>query len=97
MDITHCGGWHYLTLINCGPSRFAVWHELRLQTSESVIKQLEAVFYERGAPEQILTNNNTAFRGQMFADFMKRWSMHLRFRCAYVPLAMVSLKGVTAW
>ena len=85
MDITHCGGRHYLTLIDCGPSRFAIWRQLRLQTSESVIKQLEAVFYERGAPEELLTDNDTAFRTRLFADFAKRWSVRLRFRCAHVP------------
>ena len=53
MDITHHGGRHYLTLIDCGASRFAIWRQLRLQTSESVIKQLEAVFYERGAPKEL--------------------------------------------
>lgn len=60
MDITHCGGRHCLTFVDCGPSSFAVWRQLRLQTSESTIKQLEAVFYERGAPEEILTDNDTA-------------------------------------
>lgn len=72
MDITHYGGRHYLTLVDCGPSRFAVWRQLRLQTSESVIRQLEAVFYERGAPEEILTDNDTAFRSRRFADFAER-------------------------
>ena len=24
MDATHLEGWHYLTLIDCGPSRFAI-------------------------------------------------------------------------
>ena len=39
MDITHYQGTSYLTLIDCGPSRFTLWRRLRLQTSESVIKQ----------------------------------------------------------
>ena len=43
-DITHCGERPYLTLIDCGPSRFAVWRQLRLQTSASIIEHLEAVF-----------------------------------------------------
>ena len=85
MDVTHCGGRHYLTLIDCGPSRFAVWRQLRLQTSESVIKELETVFYERGAPEELLTDNDTAFRSRAFAEFARRWSVRLRFRCAHVP------------
>ena len=27
MDMTHLGGRHYLTLINCGPSQFAIWRQ----------------------------------------------------------------------
>lgn len=84
MDITHNGGWHYLTLIDCGSSRFAVWLQLILLTSNSVSKQLEAVFYESGAPEELLIDNDTAFCNRLFYDFAKRWSVRLRFRCAHV-------------
>lgn len=85
MDITHCHGQHYLTLIDCEPSRFTIWRQLRIQTSEQVIKQLEAIFYERGVPEEILTDNDTAFRSRLFAEFAKRWCVRVRFRCAHVP------------
>ena len=84
MDITHCGGQHYLTLIDCGPSRFAIWRRLRMQTSECVTEQLESIFWERGAPEEILTDNDTAFKSKKFAEFATRWNVRLRFRCAYV-------------
>ena len=29
MDITHHNGENYLTIIDCGPSRFAIWRPLR--------------------------------------------------------------------
>ncbi|XP_003369128.1 conserved hypothetical protein [Trichinella spiralis] len=48
MDITHVRGRPYMTLIDCGPSRFAVWRRLRVHCSANVTEQLEAVFYERG-------------------------------------------------
>ena len=47
MDITHYNGRHFLTLIDCGPSRFAVWQPLWRQNSIRVIRQLEANFYDR--------------------------------------------------
>uniref|UniRef100_A0A5S6Q0X4 RNase H domain-containing protein n=1 Tax=Trichuris muris TaxID=70415 RepID=A0A5S6Q0X4_TRIMR len=47
MDITHCGAKPYLTLIDCGPSRFAIWRPLRLQTSTDVVEALEGVFCDR--------------------------------------------------
>ena len=55
MDVTHVNGCHYLTLIDCGPIRFAVWRRLPRQDTDSVIKQLELVFFERGAPVELLT------------------------------------------
>lgn len=84
MDITHHEGRHYLSLIDCGPSRFAVWRHLRRQDSVSVIEQLEALFFERGAPAELLTDNDTAFRSNIFRKFADRWSIRIRFRCAYV-------------
>uniref|UniRef100_A0A5S6QEU8 RNase H type-1 domain-containing protein n=1 Tax=Trichuris muris TaxID=70415 RepID=A0A5S6QEU8_TRIMR len=44
MDITHCGAKPYLTLIDCGPSRFAIWRPFRLHTSADVVETLEGVF-----------------------------------------------------
>ena len=38
IDITHVNGAHYLTLIDCGPSRFTIWRRLRSQNSVSVIE-----------------------------------------------------------
>ncbi|KAG0715735.1 Intracisternal A-particle Pol-related polyprotein [Chionoecetes opilio] len=85
MDVTHYGGRSCLPLIDCGPSRFALWRPLRLQTSASIIQQLEAVFFERGAPEELLTDNDTAFRSKIFSAFTREWGVHIRFRCAHVP------------
>ena len=85
MDITHVGARHFLTVIDCGPSRFAVWREIRSQTSEAVIDKLQQVFYDRGAPEEILTDNDTAFKSGRFMEFAADWAVHVRFRAAYVP------------
>lgn len=85
MDITHHQGKHYLTLIDCGPSRFAIWKPLRRQDSDCAIEQLNQVFFERGPPREILTDNDSAFRSDLFRSFCELWGVALRFRCAYVP------------
>ncbi|KFD61700.1 hypothetical protein M514_00989 [Trichuris suis] len=85
MDIAHYGGRPYLSLIDCGPSRFAIWRPLRWHTSADVVEQLESVFCERGAPEELLTDNDTAFRSKAFSRFAARWGIRVRFRCAHVP------------
>ena len=69
MDLTHVEGRHYLTLIDCGPSRFAIWRPLLCQDSASIVRQLETVFYERGAPVELLTDNATTFSGETFSKF----------------------------
>ncbi|KRX51836.1 hypothetical protein T09_10653 [Trichinella sp. T9] len=51
----------------------------------NVTEQLEAVFYERGAPEELLTDNDTAFRRRTFTQFIARWGVRVRYRCAYAP------------
>ena len=83
MDITHFEGCHYLSLIACGPSRFAVWRRLRRQDSAAVIELLEMVFFERGAPSELLTDNDTAFRSKMFRKFTERWGIRIHYRCAH--------------
>ena len=82
MDITHYDGQHFLTLIDCGPSRFAVWQPLLQQDSTSIIRQLESVFYELGPLEEILTDNDTTFCSSQLECFLDEWGIQLRLRCA---------------
>ena len=83
MDITHHKGEHFLTIIDCGPFRFAIWWPLHQQDTPTVIRQLENVFFERCPSMKILTDNNTAFTSKEFGEFARNWDVHLRFRCAY--------------
>ncbi|KFD62788.1 hypothetical protein M514_05186 [Trichuris suis] len=85
LDVTHCGKDLYLTMIDCGPSRFAIWRSLIQRSSVEVARQLESVFYERGAPEELLTDNDTAFRSREVIRVAERWGTRLTFRGAYVP------------
>ena len=85
MDVTHHGSQPFLTLIDCGPTRFAIWRPLVRQDSSSVICELESILYERGPPEEILTDNDTAFCSMVFRHFVDEWGIRFRHRCAYVP------------
>lgn len=85
IDITHYQGQTFLSIIDCGPSRFCMWRPLRRSDSSSVTAQLEQVFLERGAPVEILTDNDTAFRSREFAAFAARWGVQLRFRAVHRP------------
>ena len=85
IDITHHDGQSYLSVIDCGPSRFAVWRPLRRQDSACVVQRLEEIFYERGAPAEILCDNDPVFRGRPFAVLTARWRVTVRYRAAHVP------------
>ena len=86
MDITHYENQHYLTLIDCGSSRFSIWRLLQHQNAASII-QLESVFSKRGPPAELLTENGAVFSGEEFGSFAENWGIQLRFQCAYVALA----------
>ena len=83
VDVTHVSGASYLTIVDCGPSRFAIWRQLRATDSTSVCRQLESVFRERGAPDEVLLDNATVFHSRTMSDLLEAWSVAARYRCAY--------------
>lgn len=85
IDVTHHAGKSFLSVIDCGPSRFSLWRPLRRADASTVVQQLEGVFYERGAPSELLCDNDTVFRGRSFAAFAARWNVTLRFRAVHEP------------
>ena len=82
-DITHYGGIPYLTLIDCGPSRFSIWRQLRNETADVVIKLIEQIFYERGPPKELLTDNGPCYVSEKFSKFMAKWNVVHIFSCAH--------------
>ena len=76
---------HFLTLIDCRPSRFMLWWSLCQQDSASVVCQLESIFYEWGMLIELLTDNNMAFPCKQFKKFLNDRGVHFRFWCAYAP------------
>lgn len=85
IDVTHYHGHNYLSIIDCGPSRYCVWRSLRRADAAEVVSHLEQLFLERGAPEEILADNDTVFRGRKVAALSARWRISLRFRAVHEP------------
>ena len=84
-DITHFSGTAYLTMIDCGPSRFAVWKAISSEMLLEISGKLLEVFRERGPPEQLLLDNATVFKSRRFVDVCERWSVSVIYRAAYRP------------
>ena len=82
IDITHYNGKNFLTVTDCGPARFTIWRPLPQKDSRNIIQHLEAIFFECSPPQELLTDNDTAFSS---TEFSASSGVHLRFWCAYVP------------
>lgn len=85
IDITHVSGSPYLSVIDCGPSRFAVWRKLRNETTDAVVDELNNIFRERGAPSELLSDNGPCFKSRRMLAFVKGWGIAHKFSCAYRP------------
>lgn len=83
IDITHYRGLPYLTAVDCGPSKFAVWMKIRNETADAVIAQLERLFSERGPVVEILSDNGPCFRSAKMQVMMNKWGVSQVFSCAY--------------
>ena len=40
VDVTHYHGISYLTMVDCGPERLAIWMELKRETTQCIVLQL---------------------------------------------------------
>ena len=50
----------------------------------SIIQQLEVIFFERGAPKELLTDNEATSHSKMFSIFARAWGTDIFFRYAHV-------------
>ncbi|GFN98851.1 Pol polyprotein [Plakobranchus ocellatus] len=83
IDVTHYAGLPYLTIVDCGPGRFAIWRALRNETATSICKELDQVFCERGPVDELLMDNATAFRSEEMSVLLEKWNTHPIYRAAY--------------
>ena len=79
-DVTHVGRRAFLSVIDCGPSRYAVWQPLAREGEDDVIATLERVFRWLGPPPELLSDNALAFRSKKFRLFCKEWGVTQKFR-----------------
>jgi transposase InsO family protein len=85
VDVTHYQGCLYLTMVDSGPSRFALWRRLPDERAVSVVRVLTEVFRERGPPWQLLLDNSATFHSAEVTSACKDWGVQLLFRCAHRP------------
>ena len=62
VDVTHHGRDKYLSMIECGPSRFTIWRRIPNEDASVLVGAIESILVEFGPPVQILLDNSTSFR-----------------------------------
>lgn len=73
-----------------------MWRYMRRPARDTAAQHQEHAFYERGAPVELHSDNDSIFRGRQFTAFAARWDVSLRFRVAYAQPATVSYRGTIA-
>ena len=84
-DVTHVGNEKYVTMVDCGPSRYAVWQRVGHEDETEVAACLQKVFAWYGAPRELLMDNGRAFRSGKVKALCDKWAVSQLFRAAYKP------------
>ena len=82
IDVTHYSGGLYLSLIDCGPSRFTIWRQIPNETATRVVEELREIFFERGMPREVLMDNSRTFHSRELEQFCLKWGVMRHFRGA---------------
>ena len=85
IDVTHYRGVPYLTIVDFGPSRFAIWREIKRETARCVYKELQQIFRERGPVDEIVMDNAQSFKAAELVQLFHAWNVHAYYRAAYRP------------
>ena len=84
-DVTHVGQEKFVTIVDCGPSRFAVWQRVNHEDETEVVACLRKVFEWYSAPKELLMDNGRAFRSKKVEELCNKWAVNRLFRAAYKP------------
>ena len=84
-DVTHMGQGKFLTVIDCGPSRFAVWKKIETEDATTIARGLETAFRTFGPPKEAIFDNGLSFRSSVVRNLCDKWRVHIHFRCADRP------------
>ena len=82
-DVTHVGQEKFVTIVDFGPSRFAVWQRVNNEDETEVVACLHKVFEWFSAPKELPMDNGRAFRSKKVEELCNKWAVNRLFRAAY--------------
>ena len=74
VDETHYRQLPYLSVVECGPCRFAIWRELKREVATEIAGILEDILLERGLVDEILMNNSSVFWSETLKQ-LRKWNV----------------------
>ncbi|XP_076032416.1 uncharacterized protein LOC143020143 [Oratosquilla oratoria] len=74
VDVTHHRRGRHLSMVECGPGRFAIWRELKAEIVEEIARVMNEIFLERGSVNEVLLDNSTAFWSEALKDMLDKWN-----------------------
>ena len=83
IDIVHYLNIPYLSLVDCGPGRFAIWRKMRGESAVEICDQLDNICYERGPLKEVLLDNAPSFRSDEIKQLLKKWNIKPIYRAAW--------------
>ena len=85
IDVTHFRSCCYFSLVDRGPSRYAVWRFLRNESAGEICGVFAQILCDFGPPGEIVAGNGASFRSKDFLKLLEDWNINNHFRCAYCP------------
>lgn len=84
-DVTHYQNGKFLTVVDSGPGRFAIWKRITSESVAPITEAMNEVFCEFGPPNEILLDNGASFRSGSFTEMCDKWGVKILYRAAYRP------------
>ena len=85
IDVVHYRNIPYLSLVDCGPGRFAIWRKLKGESAAEVCRELDNICYERGPLKEVLLDNAPNFKSSEIKMVMNKWGIEPLYRAAWRP------------
>ena len=85
VDVTHVGAAKFLTMVDCGPGRFMIRHQIATESEVDICSAMNSVWNEFGPPEEVILDNYCTFRGSGESRLLERVGIEAHFRCVNRP------------
>ena len=69
-----------LSIVDCGPGRFAIWKRIKGETAEVISTVWEEVFLEREPVTEVFMDNGRAFRSATPKEMLDKWGVGCFFQ-----------------